>query len=313
MTREDFDLEGKVQLRSLILQHFTFDTMLDIYRMVKDLSLNNNEKREELLGILTKYGIEHEPIGSGTNRYAALIDGIIFKFALDTDGMIDNMREFKYSMKLQPFVIKVYECLLDGLIASCEYVEVLTVDNFYDNAVRDRMRKILDVVGTRYFIGDIGIDIKNYTNWGFRKNTSRDLVALDFAYCYDLSFKSFRCDCSAGSILYYDENYTSLICPKCHKKFSFTDIRKRISKNDQMKEIGNLRDEGYVVSSPFEVQKLDLELSYREPPKEKEKKNLFEDLDVSGIDYSEVPEDDEDEPENDDFNEDDFWSEASYY
>lgn len=303
------DDQEKVKLRSYILEFFPFEAILDFYKLTMELGITNNEKRDEMIGILNKYNIPHEPIGPGTNRYTALIDGYIMKFCLDTDGMIDNLREFKYSMVLQPYVLKVYECLPDGLIMVCEYVEIMTEDRFTNSEIRQRMLTMLEDISNQYFIGDIGLDIKNIKNWGFRKNINRDLVILDFAYCYALSFKAFKCDCSPGAILYYNEKYTHLICPKCGKTYSFSDIRRRISREDQKKEIGDIRKIGYVISNPVEVQVLDPELSWREEPVDtfgtkKKKKKLFDSLKDDMIDYSEVEEEEEDVDEVD---EDQMW------
>ena len=86
----------KVRLRSLIKELLPIDACIELYKMTRDLSVDNNIKREDILEILDKYGCKYEPIGSGTNRYTVIMKGFIFKFALDKDGMIDNLREFKY-------------------------------------------------------------------------------------------------------------------------------------------------------------------------------------------------------------------------
>ena len=272
MTREEYDESGKVKLRSMIYEFFAMDQLIELYKLSIDLSADNNIKKDELCRMLTEWKIPYEPIGPGTNRYAALINGVIFKFALDRDGMIDNRREFKYTVDTQPYTIKVYECLPNGLIATCEYVELMTIDDIVNRNIQDRMRKILEELGDRYFIGDIGIDTKNYTNWGYRKNQNRDLVILDFAYIYSTSFKTFRCNCDGRSILSYDENYTSLRCPTCDAIYSFSNIRQKISKKDQENEIGDIREIGYTMHSLSEIQDLDLDFSFRRKEEEKTKK-----------------------------------------
>ena len=288
-------MEEKVGLRSLILEKFSKELLIEIYKLVKDWSVDNNNKRDILFDILNQYNIQYYPIGSGTNRYAALIDGYIFKFALDADGMIDNKREFKYCLPMQPYVIKTYEVLPDGLIAVCEYVELMTIDEFNDSRVRSKMRKILDDIGDSYFIGDIGIDAKNYTNWGWRKNTTRDLVILDYAYIYSTGFKTFRCtNCDAKPILFYDDNYTSLICPECNKVYSFATIRRRISKKDQEEEIGDILTQGYKLTHAREIQELNQNFSIRPQEEVKEKKKKKPVLTLN------EPEEDEPELEIDD-------------
>lgn len=269
------EVKNKISLTSRIFKLFSFDMILELYRIAMDISIDNNGKRDEIIEVLNKYGIEHERIGPGTNRYTALIDGYIVKFCLDTDGMIDNLREFKYSMILQPYVLMVYEVLPDGLLMVCEYMELMTRDDFNEPDVRGEMRKILGTIATQYFIGDVGLDSKNYTNWGFRKNTNRDLVILDFAYCYSLSFKSFMCHCSNNAMLYYNDNYTGLICPKCKKSYDFSDIRRTISRDDQRREIGDVRKIGYVLHSERELHDFDSNKSWRPEEEKKKRKNPF--------------------------------------
>ena len=144
-------------------------------------------------------------------------------------------------------------------------------------------------------IGDIGIDAKNYTNWGWRKNTTRDLVILDDAYIYSTGFKTFRCtNCDAKPILFYDDNYTSLICPECNKVYSFATIRRRISKKDQEEEIGDILTQGYKLTHAREIQELNPNFSIRPEEEAKEKKKKKPVLTLN------EPEEDEPELEIDD-------------
>lgn len=267
--------ENKVKLRSLILEIFPKECLIDLYKLTRNQSVSTNQKRDLIFKILDKYQIEHEPIGSGTNRYSALIDGYIVKFAIDSDGLIDNMREFKYSMQLQPNVIKVYECLPDGLLSVSEYVELMSMDEFSNRKTVEMMKEILESYANNYFIGDVGINAKNYTNWGWRKNTKRELVILDFAYIYSTSFKNFRCQCDKKSIMFYDDKFDNLICPTCGRTWSFDDIRRRISKDDQWEEIGNIEEQGYVMHHPEEIKNFNNQFSFRfekEDTKVKKKK-----------------------------------------
>ena len=99
-------------------------------------------------------------------------------------------------------------------------------------------------------IGDVGLTTKNYANWGFRDNG--EIVILDYAYIYSVSFKQFVCSCDNNSILYYDKDFVNLICPRCGKKYSFSQLRKKISRKDQDEEIGDVMEKGYVLHEPEE-------------------------------------------------------------
>ena len=313
----------KIRLRSLIKELLPIDACIELYKMTRDLSVDNNIKREDILEILDRYGCKYEPIGSGTNRYTVIMKGFIFKFALDKDGMIDNLREFKYSKALQPYVIKCYEVLPDGLIMVCEYVEVMTFDNFYEDDVRDRMKQILQLISENYFIGDIGIDNKNYTNWGFRKDIYRDPVILDFAYCYTLSLQAFRCNsCKDRSVLIYNDKYTKLICPSCQTQYTFSDIRRtRMSEDDQNREIGDITKQGYIMHTPLEEHEFDPRFSdlpetEEEKPKKKKHQDPYEYIEEYNHELEEsvfdMDEDSETEDQSNDVDEDEMFEDLKY-
>lgn len=236
--------KAKVRIRSLINSTFTKECMFDLYTLTL-CPLSTNERVAEIEKILDKYGIEHMKLGAGTNRYAVLIDEYAVKIALDEDGMTDNKREMLYGTSLQPYVVKVYECMENGLIAVFEYVKPFDREDFW--RMKPKMKEILKNITEGYLIGDIGITQKNFINWGMR--TESDICILDFAYIYSVKYNVFTCPkCKGNSSLIYDENYVNLVCPICGSIYTFADIRKRISKNDEKKEIGDIKRCGYTLN-----------------------------------------------------------------
>lgn len=233
---------AKTTLRSIIKKYFTPETLVDIFVVSLRSELNNNQKIDEIYTILKRENIPYNQLGPGTNRFAVQIDGYAVKFALDKDGQIDNRREFLYSKTLYPYVIKCYECTLDGLMMVCEYVRIFTIDDFYEQ--QENMRKILKEIARNYMVGDMGVTTKNYLNWGFRMDGS--IVILDFAYTYKIKYTQFVCDCEGDqNILVYDNDYNNLICPSCGKKWQFKTVRRNITRADQEKEIGDISKIGY--------------------------------------------------------------------
>ena len=237
--------------RSLLLEIFTPDQAIELEKIQRTYSITNNQKIKIYREKLDEWGIDYNPIGGGTNRYAFMADGYIVKIACDADGKIDNKREFIYSLPLQPYVIKCYETYADGLMAIFEYVEAFTIDDFWKNT--GRMKEILSQIGNQFLIGDVGINSTNYVNWGFRDDGS--IVILDYAYIYSVAFKQFTCPCSPSSILYYDKDFNKLVCSTCGKVYSFRDVRKRISRKDQDEEIGDLYKKGYILTKKEEKKK----------------------------------------------------------
>lgn len=239
--------------RSLLLEVFTEDQCIELEKIQRTYSISNNQKIQMYREKLDSWKIHYAPIGGGTNRYAFMTDSYIVKIACDADGKIDNKREYIYSIALQPYVIKCYEAFEDGFMAIFEYVECFTMDDFWKNT--RKMKEILSHIGNQFLIGDVGVSSKNYVNWGFRDDQT--IVILDYAYIYSVKFKQFTCNCSPNAVLCYDNDFVDLICNTCGKKYTFRELRKKISRKDQDDEIGNLLEKGYVLHSKEEKKKFE--------------------------------------------------------
>lgn len=258
----------KKTLRSIIKKYFPVELLIQLDEITIQRSLNNNKKTPEILALLDKYKVPYTPLGNGTNRYGIQVDGYAIKIALDRMGKIDNQREFKYSKTLYPYVVKVYECTTNGLIASFEYVTIFSLDDYYDH--QDDMRSILDKITPNFLVGDIGVSQKNYINWGIRGDGS--ICILDFAYIYSLSYRGFLCSCEDEGNLQPDQDSNYYVCPFCKKKYSFADIRRRITKQDEANEIGDISTLGYVLHNPEEEVEVDITKTPHKAKKEKPRK-----------------------------------------
>ena len=210
------------KLRHRIHEIFDEKTLDKIY-LIKNSPVytDNNQKIEEILRVLS--GIDAKFIASGTNRMAVLINGYIFKIALDSFGEQDNINEFEMSPELQPYVTKTYEC--NGLIAVAEYVNLINKDEFYDN--RDGIANILSILSENYLFCDMGLTTKNYANFGYR--STKDIVILDYGYIYPLDEKIMHCK-KCGADLKWNKFYTKLVCSKCGKEHDPIEIRDRMKK-----------------------------------------------------------------------------------
>ena len=242
----DKDLTTK---RSLIQKYFTKEMYLEIIKITKISNADNNVKGALICEYLRNQGIPFRKLGSGTNRIGIYIDGYAVKIALDQDGQIDNRREMVYSKRLQPYVVKTYECVPSGLILVCEYVTFFSLDDY--TKFKPKMAEILGEIAKNYFIGDCGITSKNYVNWGTRSDGT--ICILDFAYIYDAKFSLFMCNCEDGAFLKYDSNFVNFICPLCERKYTFGQLRRRITKEQQEEEIGDIRRLSYNMTKPIQV------------------------------------------------------------
>ena len=236
------------------------DEMFDLYKQhkfyVKDKSgkdvLVHDTRHIKSLKFrdkLSKY-FEKKPdisfnfLGDGTNRMAFLVDGYVFKLALDDQGYIDNLTEFKMSREAQPYVTKTYET--NGLFAVAEYVTLISYDEF----IKQKMRilEILEILSSEYLLGDMGWTKKNYCNWGYRQN-SKDLVILDYGHMMKIDQNKMICT-ECGSFLSYNSTYTEIECISCHKKIDFMSMKSKISKKEEMQMIDEYLNKSVQTSEP---------------------------------------------------------------
>ena len=236
--------------KSLIAKYISPDLYVELFKVTMLANVNNNNRGLMIENLLTKFNVPWTRLGTGTNRIGVLIDGYVFKFALDKDGMIDNRREMLYTKDLQPYVIKVYECVPNGIVAVSEYVNSFSISDYHNPENRAQMRKILEEISSMFFIGDVGFSTDNYGNWGVRSDGN--ICMLDFAYVYSSSYKTFLCGCDDSTLLVYDRDYVNLVCPRCGRKYTFGQIRKRITRKVQEEEIGDIRRLSYNIHNEEE-------------------------------------------------------------
>lgn len=237
------------KLRSLIHEKFSLELRIELEKLSRLRSVSNQQKQDKLIHILKEHKIDNVvKLGSGTNRYGFKMDGFVIKFATDNDGKIDNFKEFKMAKRLYPYVIKVHEVSENGTMLVCEYVQPFDT---YGEMLRhqEKIRKILSEISSTYLIGDVGISENNFGNWGIRVGTTDEPVCLDFAYVYDVNSSLFICTkCQTNSMLVPDSKFDQLTCPRCKMSTTFMSVRMRIGKETHKHEIGDLSEEGYVLS-----------------------------------------------------------------
>lgn len=229
LERLSFDMNDKIvtgkRLRSRIKENFKVDELQELYDIcLSHRFRDNNEKIDAINYTLrSKQFLE---LGGGTNRYAMLKDNYVFKFALDHYGFDDNWTEFNRSAELNPYVTKTYEC--DGLVATAEYVNLITLEEFRNN--KEVIRQILRALSEKYLFADLGTIDKNFCNWGY--NDKHELVILDYGYIFQRDDILMRCN-KCGSPIGYDSNYDQLICCKCGTKFNVHDVKDMMDGSDK--------------------------------------------------------------------------------
>ena len=265
-------------LRSLIHENIPFDLRVEFDLLSRRRDIVNEEKQGEILKLLKKYNIDDiTNLAPGTNRYGFKLNGFVIKVATDNDGKIDNLKEFKMTKRFYPDVSKTYEVSENGNLLVAEYIPPF---QSYSEMLRyaDDIRKILSRISEAgYLIGDVGISSVNYGNWGIRPG-SETPTCFDYAYIYDVTSDLFICR-ECGSMLVPDKDFAALNCSNnlCGVKVLFESLRGRIGNDIHRHEIGDLTEEGYLLTQSNVLTELTpnrsnyLELRSK-PKKEKSKK-----------------------------------------
>lgn len=223
------------QPQSLINKIFSKDLLKMLYYHACRIDIDDNNDKAEMIAELL--GPEFQELGTGTNRIAFLYNpspsrefkggsGLVFEIGLDRRGFVDNFTEFKRSIEAPEYFVKAYETNM--LILVEEYVTLMDQQEFMLN--EQGIKTILEDLSKRYIFEDIGFDLKNYENYGYR--TNGDIVILDIGYLYNIKGNEdiFTCPKCSGQ-LSYNSNYTGFICQnnQCRTKFNFLDLRRRMN------------------------------------------------------------------------------------
>lgn len=237
-------------LRSFIHERFDLDTRVQIELIGRRRDLKGPEKKAEVIKLLQERDIGNfVNLGPGTNRYAFKLDGFVVKVATDSDGKIDNLKEFMITKILFPYVTKSYEVATNGNLLVAEYIQPFSSPSEMLRYA-PRIREILTELSSVYLIGDVGISSINYGNWGLRVG-SNEPVCLDYAYVYAVSSNLFVCrECRTG-MLVPDKDFNILCCNRCNRTKTFSDIRGLIGDDVHRHEIGDLTQIGYEMRSSF--------------------------------------------------------------
>ena len=124
---------------SRLLDNIPGDVGAQLFDNLRDpLINNNNQKADNICRII---GPGFKPLGVGTNRAAFLKDGYVYKIALDTYGLEDNMSEFKRSKEYPEYLARAYEICYENTVLVSEYVNLLMQEEW--ETAKSKMEYIL--------------------------------------------------------------------------------------------------------------------------------------------------------------------------
>lgn len=210
-----------MKLTSKIKSTFSNETLETLAKLCDTMRIPSVIKKMELVQRIIKRDnpdLSFSILGGATNRLVLFINGMPFKFALDSQGWKDNMQEYALGPELQPYVPKPFET--NGYILVCEPWRAFTLDEFQLRKME--VIKVLDILAQDYLLGDVGYLKKNYTNWGV--DDKGNVGILDYAYVHRATENLFTCEVCGQGILRYDSSYSVLKCSNatvCNAKYTY--------------------------------------------------------------------------------------------
>lgn len=206
---------------SLIMQILGEEGCQELNRILEGEYGNSTAKKQDIVSNLIKTYFGGVEVGSGTNRIVFRFDfnpTIVFKIAVDNQGIEDNIREHKLSAELEGYATRTYET--NGLVAVAERVRTMKYADMQANM--QHVASILNIISKKYLLDDIGFE--SFKNWGFRPDGS--IVVLDYAYLHPNEGINFKCpDCYAT--VGYDSTFKNFICPECEITHKIGDFKKQ--------------------------------------------------------------------------------------
>lgn len=199
---------------------------------------NNVKRRKEMITLAEDHHLPFQDVGTGTNRFIIKYDGYVLKIGLDDEGINDNKQEWNVGFTLprlkanEPDVALPYEISKGGHLMVADYAPAFTS---YTEMSRHKTT-IASILGNwsknGYLLGDVGIQSKNFANWGLLNNRP---VCIDYAYVFKASGTIFGCDKCGCRELKLDVSYSNYTCPVCNNSFPDAFLRARIPDNSRAK------------------------------------------------------------------------------
>ena len=207
---------------------------------------DNQLKSDYIRKELAYYGFE--PVGLGTNIYTMqnpAYPGVIFKFALDDNGLADNFNDTLLQDLVNDFLVN--ECgdkprytrvvaRHPSAIVSVQERKVVVADQDRMDTFRGSILKTLQKLSMKFMIIDLSPSLY-HLNYGIDRNG--DWCFVDASDLYPLANidKKVRCNKAigwndkkrevrrCGGRLRYNEDFSSIICENCGTEFLPLEIR----------------------------------------------------------------------------------------
>jgi hypothetical protein len=211
----------------MILHDLLNDEILEKIGKMVIKPVDQHEKADYYKKILKK--LDFKELDMGTNRQIFThneFPKVVFKVALDEQGVSDNLNEYEKSAKHSAFPTS-HDIDADGYILVQTKKKTFSLNEFYAKDTQKAVRKLLqDLDKAGFVLVDLGTDKPK--NYGRDKNGN--ISVIDFGYVEYKSLAEFRCPHQAldndykqcKGTLEYNKTFTMMQCPKCGNVFSIS-------------------------------------------------------------------------------------------
>lgn len=230
------------------LNELPLEMRYELAELSEQIGLPAEVRYKKAKEILDTYHIDWLEVGTGTNRFIIKYDGYVIKIALDQEGVADNKQEYAICESLMPDVAYAHEVSPGGHFLVATYCPAFTTANeMWAHAAK--IRSILKNWGNKFLLGDVGLDGKNYANWGLDVNGNP--VCIDYAYLFPADMNLFVCSCGCKSMGFANTQYTKYKCISCGQIYEDRDLRMRISVEHRINLFNNAM--GQILTKPVEM------------------------------------------------------------
>lgn len=241
-------METKGELRSFRsrIMALPFEARYKIGEVAYQKGMRATSRKNRVIEILKEYNVPFTEVGTGTNRFIVRQDGFALKIALDKEGIADNKQEWVMSGMLAPNVATAHDISKGGHLLVADYAPAFT--SYQEMSIyADQIRKILENWGSRFLLGDVGLNRVNYANWGMLGGKP---VCIDYAYIFPASMDLFKCNCGCKRMKFVDDTYSAYKCTECGREYQDRELRCKISQDDRLKLFNSV--EGLVMHNATE-------------------------------------------------------------
>jgi len=253
---EKYKAIGVVDRSQNWLELFTPTVVSDLFTIMHSCS-NNQTKAGYIRQELSYYGFKQ--VGLGTNIYTMsnpAYPGVVFKFALDDNGMADNFNDAILEQMVNEHLgERRYTATLarhPSGIVSVQQRKVLVSDQDRMDTFRSSILKALKKLSEIFLIVDLSPSLYQF-NYGIDRNG--DWCFVDASDLYPLANikKKIRCNKAVGydekkrkvircgGMLQYNADFSAVICDRCGMEFLPLEIRPK-DKEDKGKMVHSMTD-----------------------------------------------------------------------